>query len=1003
MFCIFEGMSVRGFIKLLVAAAAIVAVPFDVNAGSSYKFTHLTTENSGLSYDGVSRIMQDSRGFIWIGTYHGLNRYDGRRFDVFTASDIGLSTDFIHCFAEDRDGNVWVGTDCGVTRYNYVLDRFEPLDIKSDSGETIRNKVTFITQDEYGRIWMLVNGQGIFSYDTKYSHLHHISYSKLGVSGCRRLLCSAKSGAWISVYHSSLYHAPSGLRDISSIEKFRDGGYFDGDEIEGIYEGADGQVYVVSGIRGVSEIDPESGAIRQLFALPEGTVLIDSFFECERWIWLTTTEGVWRYDLRGTATRRIECDMHDRFSLSGNYVTCAFVDDGGGVWIGTKDGGVNWCGPAQNNFKKHYSASGSSLDGCIVSGFAEQSPQKVWITTEQEGLLLWNPVTGSVDRMSAVRNGSMDCGLNLHASVSHIVLRGLPQTLCSPCIDGKYLWLGSLKGVWRLDTETFAVKSYGALRHRGESYSAGENHVAGGNHLTEGNNRSDSKVYVVYKSAKGDIYAASTLGLSKYDSESDCFVDTCLFDGVFITSMDEDAEGNLWLSTFASGIYRWNPETGDIENFCAAEDCGMPSDKVSSVHVDASGRVWAIGFGHGFSVYVPENRRFTVYEKSAYPSLSSDVFFCCAEDGNGNLWLTSDAGLLQYNPETSGMRLYTEIEGLLDTKLTNSALRLSNGDLCFGSDNGFISFSPNRLRTGGNPDIVISGMHIGDRTVTMSENLDLMDEIRLKSDEKSFGFDFSVLDMSSASSSWIQCRLKGYDTEWKDISTSRKAFWYNVPSGKYVLQIRSSASSTEWHDAHFPLQITVLPTFWASPWGIVLIITMVLTIVAVVAGFVVRSFERKRRQMEIDYKKAREEDVFRERMNTVSQIVGLPKKDQDFLSEFDRTVRDNLSNPMLSNEIIAYKMAVSPSTLVRRIRRLLDTSPNNYVRNLRLGVAAEMLRDPHGNNISEICYAVGFSNVSYFAKCFREIYGKTPTAFMEEARLNGGRDDKQKVDAREKS
>lgn len=109
--------------------------------------------------------------------------------------------------------------------------------------------------------------------------------------------------------------------------------------------------------------------------------------------------------------------------------------------------------------------------------------------------------------------------------------------------------------------------------------------------------------------------------------------------------------------------------------------------------------------------------------------------------------------------------------------------------------------------------------------------------------------------------------------------------------------------------------------------------------------------ERKHRQLEEEYRRTREEEVFREKINTVSQIVGLPKKDQTFLSEFDGIVRENLSNPLLSNEIIADKMAVSPSTLVRRIRRLLETSPNNYVRNLRLAVAAEMLRDPQGNNI----------------------------------------------------
>ena len=918
-----------------------------------YKFTHLTTANSGLSYDGVSRIMQDSRGFIWIGTYHGLNRYDGRRFDVFTAEDLGLTTDFIHCFAEDRDGNIWIGTDSGVSCYNYVLDRFEPLTRESDSGETIRNKVTFITSDNERQIWMLVNGQGIFSYDTKYSHLHHISYETLGQSGFRKLLVSRNSGAWLSRYHSGLYHSPSGLRDISGIDTFPDGGWFAGDEIEGIYEGADSQIYVASTLRGISEIDPVSGSIRSLFRLPEGTVLLDSFFERQRWLWLTTTRGVWRYDLMGTGVRRIERNPGDRFSLSGNYVTCAFVDDGGGVWLGTKDGGLNWSGLSQTNFEKHYTASGTSLEGCIVSGFAEESPSKVWVATEQAGLLLWNPETSSVERIDGC---------------------GIPHTVCSPCMDGGFLWLGSLSGLYRFDTRNRSLKSYGPLQGKG--------------------GRADHKVYVVHRSGNGDIYAATTLGLSKYDRQKDRFESTDAFDGVFITSIDEDGKGNMWLSSFASGIYRWTPSTGEILHFTRESEAGLPDNKVSSVHIDAKGRVWAIGFSHGVSEYVPETGKFSTYDRSSFPSLPSDVFFRCAEDRSGYLWFASDAGLIQFNPGTSGMRLYTEIEGLLDTKLTNSALRLASGDLCFGSDNGFISFSPKRLRSGGNPDIVISRMHIGDVSVTPKDNLDLMDEISLRCDQNSFGFDFSVPDMSAASSSWLQCRLKGYDTTWRDMSVSCSAFWYNVPPGTYTLELRSSTSSSEWHNAHVPLKIIVRPPFWASSWGITLIVLLVLLLVAGVVIAVRWNVERKRRQMELDYRRTREEEVFREKMNTVSQIVGLPKKDQDFLAEFDKIVRENLSNALLSNEIIAEKMAVSPSTLVRRIRRLLDTSPNNYVRNLRLVVAAEMLRDPHGNNISEICYAVGFSNVSYFAKCFREMYGKTPTVFAEQMQGKDNKKDK---------
>jgi transcriptional regulator GlxA family with amidase domain len=67
---------------------------------------------------------------------------------------------------------------------------------------------------------------------------------------------------------------------------------------------------------------------------------------------------------------------------------------------------------------------------------------------------------------------------------------------------------------------------------------------------------------------------------------------------------------------------------------------------------------------------------------------------------------------------------------------------------------------------------------------------------------------------------------------------------------------------------------------------------------------------------------------------------------------------------------------------VRKIRKLLNTSPNNYVRTMRVSIAAELLRSSQGNNISDICYATGFSSLSYFSKCFKEQYGVTPTEFI---------------------
>ena len=116
-------------------------------------------------------------------------------------------------------------------------------------------------------------------------------------------------------------------------------------------------------------------------------------------------------------------------------------------------------------------------------------------------------------------------------------------------------------------------------------------------------------------------------------------------------------------------------------------------------------------------------------------------------------------------------------------------------------------------------------------------------------------------------------------------------------------------------------------------------------------------------------------------------IFGLPKRDEEFLKRFDSLVRENISNSDLSNEFLAEEMNMSLSTMMRKIKKLLNTSPNNYIRTTRMSIAARMLLDSHGNNITEICYSVGFSNVSYFAKCFKEQYGMTPTEWVARKQL----------------
>ncbi len=108
------------------------------------------------------------------------------------------------------------------------------------------------------------------------------------------------------------------------------------------------------------------------------------------------------------------------------------------------------------------------------------------------------------------------------------------------------------------------------------------------------------------------------------------------------------------------------------------------------------------------------------------------------------------------------------------------------------------------------------------------------------------------------------------------------------------------------------------------------------------------------------------------------------KKRNRFLEHFENLVRDSLDAD-LSNEFLATEMGMSQSTLIRKIKKETGTTPGNYVNNRRMAEAARILKNNSDVSITEVCYAVGFTSVSYFAKCFKAAFGVTPREYAKKA------------------
>ena len=915
---------------LYIFLSLFMCLPFyEGRAHNDYPFIHINSSNSDLSYDDCRVIFQDSRGFMWFGTYKGLNRYDGKRFTVYDRDDLCGVSDFIHAIAEDGDGNLWIGTDNGLLIYDYVADIFRIFDNVSDKGTVIHNKVNHISKDSKGIIWIAVNGQGLFSYDESSGTLNNFFFEngKQTLSAnIRTLEPDHHGGLWIALYYAGLYHWDSSMTSLAQVENYN-GIRLGSDNIEGlVVSPTENDVLYFSSVKnGLCQLHVRTGQVKRLIpiydeSLPNGLVC-----HRDRTLWMSTTNGLYRYDILSGTYDVLKSDINDRFSISHNYVFAVCLDKHDGLWVSTKYNGINYCSTAQKWFKKHYMIGDRPLDDYIISGLVDDYNGNILISTESGRFLKYNQTSGKLSEFGPSSIKGID--------------------LISPCVDGGYLWIGSMRGLYRYDMKSGSLRLYDALSQKADL--------------------PDDRVGTVYLSDNGTLYIGTTLGLSYYNRQKDTFESISDFDGVNVTSLSEDSSGKIWISTYANGIYCFDADAGNILRHFSSAQTGsnrIPTDKISSIFVDSKDRVWAVGLTYGFSVYESAVGQFRSYDSKTCSGLCTDVYFNAIEDNNGNVWISSDKGLLEVNPQTMDMAWYTVRDGLLDDVLKRGVLKTQGGDLYFASQSGFVRFNPSEFRHDTNYKIIISGFTIADSLVKpsdedspLSRNVDLVDKISLKPGQNSFGFTFSLMNGTDPKSR-VQCMLDGYEKGWSDISSEQEAYFYNVPAGKYRLKVRYSSDGKTWFSGHKDVNIEIAEEFWQSDVAMVFYVLFVCLIIALIARQTNVRSKKKLQQLEEKSRIEREKAFLKEKMEFFSEVIHEIKTPLTLMITPLKTImesEDVLDEDLRKNLHIINNSTDYMGSLVRELLEFMSVEEHGYVLDLRkMNVVANLKSTC--NNFSEI-------------------------------------------------
>ena len=890
---------------LLIILMLVSGVTFGSLRAQHNLFSHFNKEHNGLSYDSVREIFQDSRGYIWIGTYKGLCRYDGTRFKNYDRTELGVSSDFINVIREDLEGNLWIGTDNGVVVYNYAEDEFVRLSsIVSDQENVPNDRIFAIERNSAGVMWISSRDSGLYSY-TPHTGVfcHHPMSDTKPVNNIYRITVDRDDDLYLAVYCDNIYVAPSDASACEVLDLNGNSGLFKGDDVEGMVVSSKSNdvLYVASKRNGLVEVDVRNGKCTTLYNLPKDIRPTNLINDANRYLWLSTTNGLVHYNLSTDESYVYLSDPRDQFSLSDSFITDVYKDDKGCLWVGTQYGGLDCSSPANSNFTKCYTLSdGTSLEGAVVRSFAEDKDGNLWVATERMGLLKYT--AGRLFRHKA----------------------DLPQTLLALLDDNDCLWIGSPKGISRMDYKTSAVRNYVPFDVE----------------------NTENRVLSIYKSHANEIYVATTIGVMKYERQKDRFEMIPELAGAIIENMAEDSRGVLWLASYSTGVYSYDVLNDTLKAHYSPQT-GSPDipDMTSSVYVDAADNTWVVGFSSGFFHYSRKDNTFRNYSTGTLQSLPTDVFFRAVSDDFGHLWLSSDAGLVDFERVKEDVRVYSKDDGLLDNVFTKAAIQLRGGRIAFGSANGFIVFDPRNMRGGDKlSQVTITDMYLEyepvDRTCNnrmFSGNIDLQDKVTLSYTENSFGFSFAILASAYPASDKILCMLEGYDQEWHDVSVAKAMHWTDVPAGTYRLLLSNGEFSGSFVGSHRPLTVVIKPRFWASTLGVVVIAAIVAMLFAVAIYIFLRVQKiRERRRLE-EYRVRKDQEIMKEKMAFFSNIIHEIKTP---LTLIRTPLQKILASGTCSDDIKDEMEVISSSTdymndLVKELLEFVRLEEHGYVLDLK--------------------------------------------------------------------
>jgi ligand-binding sensor domain-containing protein/HPt (histidine-containing phosphotransfer) domain-containing protein len=839
------------------------------------QFKHLTPDD-GLSSSLVISMVQDYKGFVWFGTYDGLNRYDGTKIIIYKYNPLdsgSINENHIQAIYEDRQKNLYIGTRDGLARYDRNLDRFinyklDPLSPFHDLAISING----ISGDSMGNLWLSTgvglilfnrqtntikqfrhdpNDSGSVSWDAM-DYTYFDSKGRLWVATKKGLnLLNTQTGKFQHITRCATHnHDISGGYFLQIIEDREGNIWFGGDGVFCLERNNDKAVIKLTHYLNDPK-DPNSLSInrsRSLFVDDDGKVWVG-----------TENGGLNIFNKEKKNFYRFRKDDFNPMSMNNESIHVIMQDRQKNIWIGTYGGGVNVV-TNNSSFLVHYKnlpGAPQSLGCNIVSSFVQDRFGRIWVGTDGGGINLFNDATGRFTRFTSENTSLQSNGLNY-------MYMGF---------DDK-IWIGSWEG---------GLANFDCITNKIEILNKKNSSIP------------DITFYSIAQDSCGDLWLGSFLhGLVHYQIKQSKFVEYSIRNSAIGTNeptvVRMDRHGRVYVGG-TNCFQAFSPKDKQFsENNILSVSSGRGANAVFDIFIENDTCTW-VATQNGLCQYNQENKKYRWYGKQ--DGLPSNTIKGVLVDRSGILWLTTNNGLCRYDRTNNKTRNFAKSDGLQSNEFYRESMLLTkSGTILAGGNNGFNVISPDNYSENRSvPQVVLTDFHlfndkleIGAKGSPLRKQISETNKMTLAYNQSVLTFYFAVMDFTNPDKNQYAYMMENFDKEWIYCGNRKEATYTNLDPGAYRFHVKGSNNDKIWNEIGTTMELVITPPWWETKTARAVFVVLLLLLLLGIY-FYFRNKQEQKHLREIVASQKKTEDI----MRSIDEAIFTVNEDMSINPEHSKT------------------------------------------------------------------------------------------------------------------